>query len=84
MAEMKKRPDGIQDRNTGKQYSETGELRAGKAKGHPENVKDSLDQENNKQINPNESRTMGNPSQEKSRGSDESSNRNSRSSGSSL
>jgi hypothetical protein len=86
MAEMKKNPVNIQGRNTGKQYSdETGELREGKAQGHPENVANSgADTENKNQINPGDSEKTSLPKSEKGFGSDERSNRDSRRSGSSL
>jgi hypothetical protein len=86
MADMKKNPVDIQGRNTGKQYSdETGELREGKAKGHPENVeKSGAEAENKNKINQKNSGTSGNPNMEKSRGTDERSNRDSRRSDSSI
>ena len=86
MAEMKKNPDNIQGRNTGKQFSdETGELRDGSAKGHPsyEN-KTGEKAKKNKQINPNESRIMDSEKSERVRGSDEKPERNARRNGSSL
>jgi hypothetical protein len=77
MADMKKRPEDVQgSKNTGQQYSDkTGELREGKAQGHPENVNKSKGGSiKNRQDNPNESRIM-NPDLE--RGSDEKSKLNS-------
>lgn len=87
MEQNKKGPIGKNQGNRSPVESEnkTGSLREGKAKGTPSNVKKSEEEpEENRQINPNESRIMGNPRKENSRGSDEDDRGNSRRGDSSL
>jgi hypothetical protein len=74
MEENKKRPIGKTqgDKSHVSSESDRGTLREGRAKGSPSNVKNTGgDTEGNRQINPNESRIMGNPRTEDSRSSDQ-------------
>lgn len=72
MANMKNKPGEVKGDKAGKKVSSSnGKLSDGKAKGNPEYNNTGGDRKKNRQINPNESRIMGNPHTELDRESEE-------------